>query len=275
MRPATTSKRGILNPKAGELHFELSRHAPSPDLDFFVERYWIVRWDLRGRAPYVSQTLPHPSINVVCEDGDTRAWGVQNDRFHRTLEGKSAVFGIKFRPGAFYPFLRSSVSDLTDRDVGLDELFGIDSKALAKKVLRTTEVVRQIAIIEAMLRERLPPKDANVALIGRVIHLLLEETSLQRVEDVCERLGVSERTLQRLFRRYVGVSPKWVIQRIRVHEAAERLSQGRSGDWAQLAVELGYFDQAHFIHDFKALVGKSPAEYAAACAAFLQASRAS
>ena len=77
---------------------------------------------------------------------------------------------------------------------------------------------------------------------------------------------MSARTLQRLFRRYVGVGPKWVLQRYRLHEAAERIADGYDGDWAALALDLGYFDQAHFIKDFKALVGCSPAEYAAACA---------
>ena len=80
------------------------------------------------------------------------------------------------------------------------------------------------------------------------------------------RFGLSARSLQRLFRRYVGVGPKWVLQRYRLHEAAERIADGEGGDWAAFALELGYFDQAHFIKDFKALVGCSPAEYAAICA---------
>ena len=75
--------------------------------------------------------------------------------------------------------------------------------------------------------------------------------------------GASARGLQRLFREYVGVSPKWVMQRYRLFEAAERLAAG-GVDGAQVAQELGYFDQAHFIHDFKAMVGRSPLEFALA-----------
>jgi AraC-like DNA-binding protein len=83
---------------------------------------------------------------------------------------------------------------------------------------------------------------------------------------------VSSRTIERLFRRYVGVSPKWVVRRYRVHEACERVKTGVAPDWSQLAHELGYFDQAHFIHDFKAQVGRTPADYAAACASARSAS---
>ena len=70
--------------------------------------------------------------------------------------------------------------------------------------------------------------------------------------------------LQRLFGRYVGVSPKWVIQRYRLHEAAEQLATGESVSQTELALNLGYSDQAHFIRDFKAIVGVSPAAYARA-----------
>jgi AraC-like DNA-binding protein len=70
------------------------------------------------------------------------------------------------------------------------------------------------------------------------------------------------RQLQRLFKEYVGVSPKWVIQRYRLLDAAERVAAGTIVNWADLALELGYADQAHFIRDFKGLVGRSPAEYA-------------
>jgi AraC-like DNA-binding protein len=70
--------------------------------------------------------------------------------------------------------------------------------------------------------------------------------------------------MQRLFQRYVGVSPKWVIRRYRMHDAAERIAQGKEVDWISMANELGYFDQAHFIKDFRAQMGRSPTEYAAA-----------
>jgi AraC-like DNA-binding protein len=86
------------------------------------------------------------------------------------------------------------------------------------------------------------------------------------VDELAARHAMSSRSLQRLFRRYVGVSPKWVLQRYRLHEAAERIAEGRDGDWAATALELGYFDQAHFIRDFKALIGASPAQYAGAAA---------
>ena len=63
------------------------------------------------------------------------------------------------------------------------------------------------------------------------------------------------------FQRYVGVSPKWVIQRYRLHEAVVEIERGHPVDWKRLSLDLGYFDQAHFIKYFKTLVGRSPNEY--------------
>lgn len=72
---------------------------------------------------------------------------------------------------------------------------------------------------------------------------------------------MGKRSLQRLFNDYVGVSPKWVIRRYRLHELLERVHSGAEPDYAQLALELGYYDQAHLINDFRSIVGYSPTQY--------------
>lgn len=265
MRP-TASKRGILNPRAAQRHFHLARHAPSGDLSFFIERHWVVRWDLRGREPYRQETLPQPCVNMVLQAGRSAVHGVGTRRFSVLLEGQGQVVGTKFKPGAFFPFVGFPMSELTDRSLALGEVFGPGGDELERAVLGRVDDGEQIAIIEGFLRPRLPPRDEHVATVARVVGLALECRAIHKVEHLSERAGMSARTLQRLFRRYVGVSPKWVIRRIRMHEAAERVAEGGAVSWTALAQELGYFDQAHFIKDFKAQVGRSPARYAALCA---------
>jgi AraC-like DNA-binding protein len=260
----TTSQKGILNPAAALTRFRLTRHRPAPDLAFFVERHWIVEWDLRGREPHLQETLPHPCVNMVVEPGRTRVYGVPTTRSGQLLRDRGRAIGTKFRPGGFRPFVDFDVAELTDASISVDEAFGANE--LERTVLARQDPREQIAVVEAFLRERLPERDENVATIARMARAMLDDPGLTRVEDLTSAFGMSARTLQRLFRRYVGVGPKWVLQRYRLHEAAERIADGTAGDWAALALELGYFDQAHFIKDFKALVGSSPAEYAAVCA---------
>ncbi|HEX6481422.1 MAG TPA: helix-turn-helix domain-containing protein [Ktedonobacteraceae bacterium] len=262
MKPKTGKPRGVLNLKAGEKRFHLSRHLPSQDLDFFVEHYWIVSWDLRGQEPYVQETLPHPSVHLVFEKDNTRVFGVGKRKFSRLLEDKGQVLGIKFKPGAFYPFVKSPVSNFTDASISFCDVFGMDGNALEDAIFSKENETEMREIGENFLRERLPERDEMVTEINRIVDYVIAHPEITRVDDVVNCLNLNKRTLQRLFHQYVGVSPKWVIQRYRLHEVAERLADNKAIDCAEIALELGYFDQAHFIKDFKAIVGWTPAEYA-------------
>lgn len=263
----STSRAGILRARAGAEAFHLERVAPSDDLAFFVDRYWIVRWDLRGRDPYPQETLPHPSVHMVVTAGRTLVHGVETRRFSVLLEGKGQVVGTKFKPGGFFPFVGRPLWQLTDRTLPLDELLGGDDGAeLERAVLATEDTASQVALVEAYLRRRLPARDEGVTAVGEVTRIALENREIRTVEELAARSGMPARTMQRMFRRYVGVSPKWCIQRFRLHEAVLRAEEGTPIDWAALAGELGYCDQPHFIRDFKAHVGRTPAEHAADCA---------
>jgi AraC-like DNA-binding protein len=273
MQPAeaTTSQRGVLDPQAAARHFRLTRYAPSPDLSHLVERHWFVEWDLRGRAPFTQGIVTHPSVNLAFEPHYALVFGVVTGRSDHRLEGKGKVAATKFRPGGFHPFVPVPAVTLTDRVVELPEAFGEGTEGLRERVIAAGGDRDQIAVIEAFLRARRPRPDPQVDTIGRIMRLVLAEPELTRVEHLVEHTGLSARTLQRLFREYVGVTPKWVLRRVRLHEAAERIAEEPEVDWAPLALDLGYFDQAHFIKDFKAVVGRSPAEYAAMCEGLAQA----
>jgi AraC-like DNA-binding protein len=97
--------------------------------------------------------------------------------------------------------------------------------------------------------------------VSSIVYDIAADREILKVEDLARRFDINRRTLERLFARYVGASPKWVIQRYRLHEVAEQLANG-DGRLADLAAALGYADQSHFIHDFKATVGRPPAAYA-------------
>ena len=89
------------------------------------------------------------------------------------------------------------------------------------------------------------------------------DPELRRVASLADVFGLPERRLQRLFAEYVGVSPKWVMRRARLHEAAQCADAGGNVDWAALATDLGYADQAHLTRDFTATLGVPPSRYAA------------
>jgi AraC-like DNA-binding protein len=111
-----------------------------------------------------------------------------------------------------------------------------------------------------------PMAEEGAMLADRLVVVAQEDRAICSVEDLASLGGLSVRSLHRLFARYVGVGPKWVVRRSRVQEAADRVAREEHVDWARTALELGYHDQAHFIRDFRAQVGFTPAAYAKRCA---------
>jgi AraC-like DNA-binding protein len=256
--------RGVLNRPPGEGAFRHSRRSPSPELAYWIDHYWQVSWDLRGCEPYTAETLPHPNFQVVFEKGKSTASGVFTGKFSRTLQGKSHVFGIKFNPGAFRPFLKAAASSLSNRTVPVKRIFGNGKALNALEALLTRSSAKEDTMIEAteaFFRARMPAPDETITLAGDLVKRILEERDIKTVDDLVEKTGIGKRTLQRIFSEFVGATPKWVIRRYRLHELVEKFNSGSSVDWADLALELGYFDQAHLINDFKSIVGYSPTQY--------------
>jgi AraC-like DNA-binding protein len=223
-----------------------------------VARYWLVRWDLRGQPPYRQKIVPYPNVHLSFVDDDP-PWvhGVSTGHVCRELAGRGRVFGVAFRPGCFRPFLRRPVATITGRSVPAADLFG------PLPALADGPDDERVAGVEALLRAGRPAPDPVAARAAAIVDLVATDPELTRVEALARRLDTSVRQVQRLFAEYVGVGPKWVIRRYRLHEVTERLANGGVVHWAGLAAELGYADQAHLTRDFTAMFGEPPTAYAA------------
>jgi AraC-like DNA-binding protein len=254
--------RGLLDLRTGETRFRLTRYVPSEEMAYFVQRYWIVEWDLRGLPAHTQETLTHPCVNLVFERGKSVLVGVETGVASDTIEGHGFVFGLKFKPGAFYPFLNAPVSTIGNKKLAPEAVFGPDITPLEDQIFSAPDVDSIIARVEAFFRPRLPAQDDTVTLVTEMVDWIMNDSSITRVEEVAQHFHFTVRSLQRLFSQYVGASPKWVIKRYRLHEAAQQLETGKEINCAKLVYDLGYFDQAHFIKDFKTIIGRTPAEYA-------------
>jgi AraC-like DNA-binding protein len=262
--------RNILHPRTGLERFQVERSAPPPALAPFVDRFWVLRWDLRGRAPHRQRLLTLPSVHMTftsyLSSGATRARiaGVMRGEFVEEISGEGHVVGVGFRPGGFRPFLRDDVpvSAFTGRFAGVDEVFGQEGPALAGEIFAASGPGEGRALLTGFLARRRPAPDPSAERAAAIVERIAARPGLLRVAELAEDAGLSPRGLQRLFHEYVGVGPKWVIRRYRMAEAHERAASGSDVNWARLAAELGYADQAHFTRDFTAAIGTSPARYA-------------
>ncbi len=245
-----------------ERPLQLTRHQPAEDLAFFVEYYWIATWDFRGQGCYLAEILPHPRVHLVIAQDQSGIFGVVKGKFSYRYEESGRVFGVRFKPGAFYPWVHTPVAQFTNTSLSIEEIFGIESTLLEEALVSQEDKAMMIKLVEQFLREKLPEQDEHIDVIQRIFDVISANCEITRVDDVACRFNLSKRTLQRLFRQYVGVSPKWVIHHYRLHEVVRSLGEGDKVNWSQLASDLGYCDQAHFSRVFKAMIGKAPAEYA-------------
>lgn len=238
-----------------------SRRAPAAALSDWIAHYWMIQWDLRGCEPHLAENLPHPNVHVIFEPDAAVVSGVQTHKFSRAIEGQSQVFGIKFKAGGFRPFLKHAVSKLADRTVPAQRILGNDVLVLAETALSSMEEDKKVESANQFFLARRPAPDASVQLASGIVEQIFNEREIKTVDDLAARTGIRKRSLQRLFNEYVGINPKWVIRRYRLHEVVESFQLAEEPDWAQLALELGYFDQAHLINDFRTITGYSPTEY--------------
>jgi AraC-like DNA-binding protein len=257
---------GVLHAGAAATRFALERYAPPEDLAPFVDFCWVIRWDLRGRPAHEQQILPHPNVNLAFEASGASVYGVDRKIFTRRLSGAGKALGIRFRPGGFRPFYSRPIFNLNDRVLPASRLFGpAADEARAVVMAADADDAAMIAAGAGLLRGFGAAADPVVEQAAGLAKRITEDPGLQRVAQLAGVSGLSERKLQRLFADYVGVSPKWVMRRARLHEAALRVDADgpASVDWAALAADLGYADQAHLTRDFTATLGVPPTRYAA------------
>ena len=249
--------------------YAIDRFAPSPDVVDLVRRHWVPMWHLPEGESSEQAVLQYPVCLVVVAHDYARFYGVQSGLSRTTLVGTGWAAGVMLQPGAGRLLLGQDVSTVTDRHVELSDVLGSQVVTDVPAALTDPQdpgCRREAAdCLEAVIRAHLPLDDEG-RLVNDLVDHIEHDPSVRQVSQVCDRFGLSERALQRLTRPRLGLTPKWLIQRRRLHEASERLRAG-PGDLAAIAHDLGYADQAHFTRDFRRVTGITPGGFACRFAA--------
>ncbi|MBM7368975.1 helix-turn-helix domain-containing protein [Gordonia hydrophobica] len=272
--------RGILAPGRMFAVVDFDRYPAPPELDGLVEWFWSVRWDLPAGEQHRQRVLSSPAVNVSVglapPPGNApppgpyplaaMLNGVTTDVTVRTLSGRGWNFAAKTTTGGFGAWV-DDVHALNNTHLPLSQILAVDDAALSVRVADAPfgadrrgpiahELVRLLAVRPSARIERA----REVAAVAAAAE---HDRSIRTVDQLARLGGITPRTLQRMFLSCAGVSPTWVIRRFRLIEAAERVRDGQDPDWAGLAADLGYADQAHLTRHFTATIGMSPGAYAA------------
>ncbi|MEJ7633901.1 helix-turn-helix domain-containing protein [Aeromicrobium sp.] len=262
--PVGRGESAILRPSAAAQHIGVRRIVPSERWRPLIDYHWIVRWECP--EPYEQQIIPQPCVHVSAElyDGQPRLLvnGITREPFIRTLAGTGHVLGVTFRPASFRAVLGADLSSVSGRVVPLGDVVGPDDSGAAAKILRVDVTDEEmVAVMESHLDLIPVVADPDADAINSLVAAAEADRSLIRAEQLADLAGLSLRTLQRQFTAYLGIGPKWVVQRFRLLDAAAAAHEGAPTDWAGLAAELGFSDQAHLTRAFTAVVGTPPATY--------------
>lgn len=272
--PGPGPVRGLVRRAASTSAFRTGRFPAGPALEPWLEYLWTVDWDRGDADPVESQVISFPALHLTAEWGPagevrhghpmpaTLVHGAVSRVFRVRLSGAGAVVGARFRPDGAHPWTGVDAAELRDRVVPAAALPGPLPADLHTALAGLPADQRAAGFREALTACRPCVVGTDPALTA-LLRRIAVEPALVRVEQLVDPAGCSVRTLQRRFRRHLGVSPKWVLARARLQEAALALEQDPTQDLAALAVRLGFYDQAHLTNDLRRMLGETPAAYAA------------
>jgi AraC-like DNA-binding protein len=256
---------------------QILSYRPLPPLADFVDRLWLSQ----GAAPAhpMERLLPDCTVELVINLQKDRIHLYDRDDYHRCgsvpgcmvsgprtryfvidTRDQAAVMGVHFRPGGAFPFFRAPACELADESIALEALWGLAASELRERLLASSTPDGKFRVLETCLLEQLAkPLERHPAVSFGMQQL--RGHGRASVAAVVDKAGFSQRRFIRLFEEQVGLTPK-VFGRVSRFQRVVHIAHGTDEiDWVDLALGCGYYDQAHFIHDFQSFAGITPATY--------------
>ena len=237
-------------------------YSPSPRLNPFVASYWSLQVS-NIKEPENYRVLPDGCIDLLF-DNISRPSGVivgsMTKSVSVTLQPNARYFGVRFRPGGASSFLNISLKEIADTQLKLEDVWR-NAYSEFSDVMDNKQVKRQIETVENLLEKQLSNKAIGNRKVQAAITLLNAHDGNYSVNMLSKTLEISRQHLNRIFTEAVGLNLKMFSRIVRLQAALKCARRAPVNDWALFALENGYYDQAHFISDFKDLTGVTPTNF--------------
>jgi AraC-like DNA-binding protein len=239
-------------------------YKPGPPLSEFVNFFWVYE---RYVPPHRDERLlPTGTSELVFSvDANGRvASGVSGARSEAlTLDTSTpfSVIAVHFRPGGSFPFFGVPSTELRNQGVSLDLLWGRDAARLRDRLWEEKTADGRFDLLEEALLRRARGRFDRHAAVRYALDAFDRSNGMRPVGDVIQGIGLSIRRFGELFGSEVGLSPKAFCRIRRFNEVLRRIERSTDVRWADVAASCGYFDQAHFNHDFRTFAGLTPSAY--------------
>lgn len=252
-------------------------HTPPPPLSNFIEHFFY--YDGYHAEHAMEKFLPDGSIDMLIdltespkklfhdEEGTTyttfkKSWisGMKTD-FILIDASVTHMMGVHFSPGGCYPFIDLPVSELNNITVEVDSVWGNEIHSIRDAILNETSIDKKFSILENYFMLKGKDRMENHALVHYSVKQLVQNPQMWTIKRLSDKTGVTPKHLITLFKKYVGLSPKMFSRVYKFQKVIHLIEQQKKVDWASLAYECGYFDQAHFIKEFRDFSGINPSSY--------------
>ena len=237
---------------------------PGPPLADFVELIWIYE----GYAvPHAQERLmPTGTMDLVISlDQDNRSGsGLSGARSEFAVLDTSlpfSIIGVRFKPGGGFPFFPFPAGEFQNLGATLEDVWGGGAALVREQLLEAVTADARLRILERTLRERLIDRRPRHRAVRLALKMFERVPYAQSIGAVIAQVGLSERRFSEVFRNEVGLTPKLYSRVRRFQRVLGSLETSVDIDWANVSLSCGYFDQAHFIHDFRAFAGMTPSAY--------------
>jgi AraC-type DNA-binding domain-containing proteins len=253
---------------------------PAPPLSRFVELLWY--YENAPKPHQKERLMPDGCITLVINliEDETRLYDPDDLDKVRKLTGctvsgphtkcfaidtdeQTCVIGISFRPAGAVPFLKLPSDELQNQHVDLEDLWGGLAAVLRERVLAAKGAEGKLRVVELALLERAAGMFDGQPVVEYAVESFLSRPETARISEISDQTGFSSRRFIELFKHHVGITPKLFCRVRRFQHVLRRITSGRPVNWSGIALDGGYFDQAHFIHDFRAFSGINPSKYLA------------
>jgi len=251
-------------------------YIPSPPLDHYIDDFYY----LDGAAPYHSvKVFPMLSLHLMINFGDrfrvrksdqaepfatcTESWSVGLWNNYHVVEWPENVqfYGIHFKPGGAYPFLRLPLSELHNQVVSLDAIWGGYAAEIRERLRAAPTIQEGFALLERLLVARLCQLPHGLDIVQYAIGEIAQYHGALSIRALSDEIGISQSHLVTYFNRMVGVPPKALARFYRFEHVLNSIDLTQSVDWALMAHQSDFYDQPHFNKNFTAFTGYSPTDY--------------
>ncbi len=251
-------------------------YKPSEELAYFVKCCWTL--ESPKEETYEKQTIvPDGCMEMIFHYGDLYSQYLENGnsliqpkcfvigQLTRPLEikptGETGIFSVRFHPNGFLPFASVPIKEMENTAVPLEKLFGQDGREIEQQILTASSTAERIKLIETFLLNRLADTETIDRIVKSTVETILTANGQLSVKELSKRTDVNRRQLERKFSSAIGLSPKQLSKTIRLQATLKMLLNKKFTSLTALAYENEFYDQAHFIKDFKDLTGFTPKEF--------------